>query len=270
MLGGFRLLRCGRPIEAATNARRLVAMLAIAGRPLPREVVAGSLWLDTDDARASACLRSTLWRLRAVAPGLIESGVTRLRLADGVALDLSAAKKLAKDLVAGVCSWEEGDAELLLQSGDVLPDWAEDWVSHERELFRQLRLHALEILCAQLAAAGLHGRAVVAGLTAVQCEPLRESAHRVLIDAYLTEGNMVEALRQYHWYRELLKNELGIEPSPALLAAIRQWGSARPSAREITPPIPTPDDAESWPRFPTWASASSSKTSEDMMRWQWP
>ncbi len=104
----------------------------------------------------------------------------------------------------------------MVRAGELLPDWYDDWVMFERERLRQLRLHALEILCRRLAAAGSFGPAVDAGLAAVLGEPLRESAQRVLIEAHLAEGNRSEAIRQYNSYRVRLYAELGLQPSPSL------------------------------------------------------
>ena len=50
----------------------------------------------------------------------------------------------------------------------------------------------------------------------MQSEPLRESAHRSVIEVHLVEGNHAEALRQFHSYRRLIASELGIPPSPAI------------------------------------------------------
>jgi DNA-binding SARP family transcriptional activator len=47
----------------------------------------------------------------------------------------------------------------------------------------------------------------------VKAEPLRESAHRCLIGVFLAEGNQAEALRAYRVYRELLREQLKLEPS---------------------------------------------------------
>jgi DNA-binding SARP family transcriptional activator len=44
---------------------------------------------------------------------------------------------------------------------------------------------------------------------------LRESAHRAVSRAHLVEGNLVQAWRQYHLYRNLLATDLGIAPSAA-------------------------------------------------------
>ena len=64
--------------------------------------------------------------------------------------------------------------------------------------------------------------AIEVALEAIRTEPLRESAHRVLIGVHLAEGNLCEARRQYGLCSRLLWAELGVEPSPdlqALLAA---------------------------------------------------
>ena len=86
----------------------------------------------------------------------------------------------------------------------------------ERERLRQIRVHALEELSRRLAVGHRYGHAIDAALAAIAADPLRESAHRRLIEAHLAEGNASEAIRQYETYAELLASQLGIEPSPAL------------------------------------------------------
>ena len=90
----------------------------------------------------------------------------------------------------------------------------------ERERFHQLRLHALEASCDRLITAGRCGEAIDAGLAVVAAEPLRESAHRALIRAHLAEGNQGEAHRQYQLCCEILRDELGVEPSNTLRALL--------------------------------------------------
>lgn len=46
LLGGFDLSHAGKAIPLPTSAGRLVAFLALRGRPLSRAHVAGNLWLD--------------------------------------------------------------------------------------------------------------------------------------------------------------------------------------------------------------------------------
>ena len=103
-----------------------------------------------------------------------------------------------------------------LLAGDLLPGWDDDWVLAERERYRQLRLHTLEDLCARRRDEARFSDALRLGLVAVQSEPLRETAHRQVIEVHLAEGNACEALRQYDAFRRLLQAELGLPPSPAM------------------------------------------------------
>ncbi len=59
---------------------------------------------------------------------------------------------------------------------------------------------------------------------AVSVEPLRESAHLVLMLADLGEGSHAAAARQFETIRTLLWDELGVEPSAetgAVVAGLR-------------------------------------------------
>ena len=222
MLGGF-LLRCaaGQVVSVSRSGQRLLALLALQARPLERVWVAGTRWLDATEERAGASLRSALWRLPQ--PGgsaVVEASVTHLRLARDLAVDVHelAARAQGLESPAGLADHDPDPSAL---ARDLLPDWYEDWVVLERERYRQLRLHALEALCRRLTEAGRFGAAVQAGLAAVAGEPLRESAHRTLIQAHLAEGNPGEAVRQYHLYRRLLAGELAIEPSAVIRGLVQ-------------------------------------------------
>jgi SARP family transcriptional regulator, regulator of embCAB operon len=101
-----------------------------------------------------------------------------------------------------------------------LPGWYEDWALIEAENWRQLRLHALEAAAGVLADAGRFGEAVGAAQAAVDADPLRESPHAALIAVHLREGNQSEALREFERYRERLRGEFGLEPTPRLRALL--------------------------------------------------
>ena len=128
----------------------------------------------------------------------------------------AAAGASARRLLDRSTPLEPADVGVLVDAGDVLPDWYDDWVILERERFRQVRLHALEVLSARLADGGPHGQAIDAAILAVTIEPLRETAHRAVIVLHLAEGNVGEARRQFETYRSLLARDLGLEPSAPL------------------------------------------------------
>jgi DNA-binding SARP family transcriptional activator len=219
LLGGFELRCNGAVFHVTQAAERLLAFLAIRSRPVLRAYVAGSLWSDSTEQHSTGSLRSALWRLGRSGHRLVDADAERLRLAPDVHVDLHEVTDRAQRLVHGA-PVEEGDLAALISAVELLPDRYDDWVLLERERYRQLRMHALEILCLKLSVAGRHGEAIDAGLAAVGGEPLRESAHRVLIRAHLAEGNRCEAMRQFDRYRTLLHNELGLQPSPDISALV--------------------------------------------------
>jgi DNA-binding SARP family transcriptional activator len=213
MLGGFDLRSHGKRVLLPPSAERVVAYLAIHQGPATRPNVAGTLWLDVPEDRAMANLRSALWRLRRPGVAIVEAAGEQLSLAADVEVDFRELSVAARRLLDGAAAPDTSQLERLATSSDLLGDWYEDWVLLEREHFRQLRLHALERLAVELAAAGQFGRAAETALAAVASEPLRESAHRALISVHLAQGNRSEAIRQYGIYRRLMRDELDLEPS---------------------------------------------------------
>jgi len=98
-------------------------------------------------------------------------------------------------------------------SRDLLPDWYDEWLLADRERWNELRLHALEALARQLMEAGKWLSALQAALAAAAIEPIRESAHRVIMEIHIAEGNCGCALKHYQQYRRLLRQEVGATPS---------------------------------------------------------
>jgi DNA-binding SARP family transcriptional activator len=229
LLNAFRLDSGGETVELPMSAQRVVAFVALRRRPLLRSHVAGSLWPETFDERAHASLRSALWRLHRQGHDVVESVGQALRLGQDVDVDLYEVESLAHRVLDP--SGAHGlDVDPSALAGDLLPDWYDDWLVIERERFHQLRLRALETLCDRLAAAGRLDEALAAGLWAVAGDPLRESAHRALVRAHLADGNIGEAIRQYRLCERLLRDQLGIEPSPRTQWLMREVG--QPARRD--------------------------------------
>jgi DNA-binding SARP family transcriptional activator len=220
LIDGFELRAGSAAEEVPRSCQRLIAFLALWERPVLRSFVSGNLWPDSDIEHANACLRSTLWRLpNGRGRRVVIAKPGHLALDPAVRVDYRDAVSWSRAVLANSADglpvpWTMSEISAL--SGEVLPDWYEDWVMLARERFRQLRLHALESMCEQLAAVGRFGEALLAGLGAVAIEPLRESAHRRVIAVHLLEDNRVEAIRQYRSYERLLDEALSLRPSAAL------------------------------------------------------
>jgi DNA-binding SARP family transcriptional activator len=229
LLEGFLLATADAPDTGdgvPRRAQRLLAFLCLAGRPA-RSAVAGQLWGEVGEEQAHASLRSALWRLHRVAPGLVDTSGGALAVAPGVRVDV-------RELTAWTARVRDARADLdelgLLPAdlqGDLLPRWHDDWVVLERERLRQLRLYALETFAARLAAAGRAVDAVEAAHFAVRGEPLRESAHRLLVRAHLAEGDVAAAVRVYRDFRARLRDELGAEPTDRFTRLAADLGAGR-------------------------------------------
>ncbi|MEO6082497.1 MAG: bacterial transcriptional activator domain-containing protein, partial [Umezawaea sp.] len=164
----------------------------------------------TTARRAAACLRSTLWRLVKPPETLVEHDADVLALGPRVEVDFHTAGKLAA--AVAVCRPDEQAVALL--KADLLPGWDQPWVRPEQDWWQQARLRALELLSERFRSSGDRHHAHQAALAAVQSDPLRESAHRTLVQLHLADGNPAAALRQYSAYRTRLRDELGLTPSP--------------------------------------------------------
>jgi DNA-binding SARP family transcriptional activator len=243
LVEGFSLCRGTQEIGMPASGQRLIALLALKDRPVGRFYVAGTLWPEYSTERSLADLRTALWRVNQSCEHLISATPSLLRLDEGIEIDVRNLVAFARLLTGDADLSRPTDLDMMSLSGlvgDLLPDWYDDWLLDERERLRQTRLHALERLARLLSASGRHADAIQAALAAIRLEPLRETAHRTLIEIHLAEGNWWEARRQFERCRLLLQRELGVEPSDSIrhllteksprlvtLPALSAYGSGR-------------------------------------------
>ena len=218
ILGRFELIHDGAAVPLAPASQRLLAYVALAGRRVRRDGVAGALWSGESEHRAHTNLRSAIARVGARAPGVLFAVGAELALAENVSIDHDDARRVALEAITrpAAAAIESAALSLSALSAELLPGWYDDWVVNEAELWRQQRLHALEALSRVLTKAGRYAEAVVAAQAAVAGDPLRESAQAALIDVHLREGNQSEAVRTFERYRSRLRDELGLEPTAGL------------------------------------------------------
>ncbi|MCP4962123.1 MAG: SARP family transcriptional regulator [Actinomycetia bacterium] len=174
------------------------------------------------DTRASANLRTTLWRVSGAAPSLLDIDGHTLGLFSSTRVDFREAVALARRILERQCDVATiSNREITLHvvpqlTTELTPNWYDEWLLVHQERWRQLRLHALDALAERLIEDGRCALAIDAATAAVDSEPLRESGYRCLIQAHLAQGNISEAIRTYRAYCELLMLELGVLPSPMM------------------------------------------------------
>jgi DNA-binding SARP family transcriptional activator len=229
ILEGFAFERDDTAVPLPVGLQRLLAYLALSG-PSHRAVVAGTLWPEVPEQHSLARLRTGVWRMNRLVPGLIETQGADLAMSGEVDVDCHEQEAFALSLLRNRVEPDRVAEGLRpLWPSALLPGWYDDWIIFERERLHQLRLHALERAAQLLLGTGDVDLALQTALEAVRCEPLRETSNSTLISVYLAEGNVSDALHQYDVFTAMLDRELGLPPSARIAGLIprtRRGGDA--------------------------------------------
>lgn len=123
-------------------------------------------------------------------------------------------------------------AEGIIRSGDIRSAWGPtnvalaiarrpfllgedgEWVTMKRRELKDLLLRSLDCYVEICLCTGQGSLAVEMAVQAVSLEPFRETGYQRLMSAHAAAGNRAEAVRVYGRCRELLSEELGVDPSP--------------------------------------------------------
>lgn len=235
LLGGFAVLGPdGREVTIGPKkARALLARLGLAvGASVTREALSELIWGDVSaPEQARRSLRQALTVLRRSLPeGALSTCRERVTLSPAVAIDVARFEQFARAqerrLLEQVPSLYLGE---LLEGFSAQTECFDAWILKERCRLRDLAADALQRLCALQRQAGDTEPAMATAMLWVATDPVREIAHRELIELYDQAGRASEAVRQYHTLRALLRQQLGTAPDPkttALVEAI-QLGAER-------------------------------------------
>lgn len=252
LLGEFGVWRGEVPVAITSRKNRaLLAVLALApNHTATRERMAGLLWADRQDEQARASLRQALAVLRKdIGDPQAEVLVAReehLRLNPAaVTSDVAEFLRLGRSRVPGDLA-----AAVALWGGDLLADLGgrdeglENWLGFERARLRQEAVGIFEALAGTQAGE----EAVATAARLLEFDSLREASHRTLMRTLARAGRAADAIRQFEALKQLLRDELGVAPSPdsaALAADIAAGrvpadaGAAQPGRRRPAGPLPT-------------------------------
>jgi DNA-binding SARP family transcriptional activator len=248
-LGPLAIARDGRALPAdalpAGKVRELLLYFLV-HEQATKDAVGLALWPDASSAQVRNAFHVTLHHLRRLLGDqrwiAFERNVYRLDRAPapGVTLDadVDAVLGAAARLRAAARRQERLD-EAALDAGRAALDrmrgefaagvLAEDWVVAHQDRVRAAWADGMDALARLYAAAGRPGDTVAVCEALVAREPLRESAHRLLMEAHVARGEPARALAHHEALVALLAREVGAPPARetrALADAIRR-GAAR-------------------------------------------
>lgn len=199
-------------------------------RSVHREELMGAIWPDDAPAQTDGALDAILSKLRSLlkiagfaagAAGIdVTSGTITLQLPSTAWIDIEAAAN-ALDEAEGALRrndaappWGLANTAVVISRRPFLPDVESPWIESQRNTLRALLMRALQCLVSISAKNGEHALAIQHAVEMVELDPFRETAYQLLMKMHAAAGDRAEALRVFAKCRELLRDEMGISPSP--------------------------------------------------------
>jgi DNA-binding SARP family transcriptional activator len=252
ILGSFQLEEGGRRIPMGGVRQRavLVSLLLHANEVVPSEQLLVDLWGEDSPSSAANALQAAISRVRRAlplgrlitkAPGYLlrifpeeldASQFERLVSEGREALTAGAAEQAARTLRQALSLWQ----------GPPLADFRyEPFAQTEIVRLEELHLTCLEERVEADLALGLASVLVAELRRLVGDHPLRERLRGQLMLALYRDGRQAEALEVYREFRSVLRDELGLDPSPRLreleAAILRHDSWVSPVSTGTTAPL---------------------------------
>jgi len=208
---------------ASERQRRLLAMLCLHSRTVVRSVV-----LEEHLGLSAGALRTSISRVRRlIGPECLVTGSAGYELRADV--DVVAYEELVKAADVSSAAQARRDLEQARGMWDGLPydEFAhEAWAEVEVRRLSELHAAAMEELVVIQLDAGEDAAAMVALVPLIDEHPYRDRPRALLMRALTQAGRTTEALRHYQTYRAVLSNDIGTEPSAALVELDRAIASS--------------------------------------------
>ena len=247
ILGPFEARRASRPLRlGGARQRSLLAALVIrANTPVSRDRLIADLWEADPPDTAAKMVQNYVSRLRkAIGQDAVVSRPAGYVLrVDPERFDLARFERLTADARRAEPRERAAKlrAALALWRGPALDDLAfEPFARDEAGRLEEARLAALEDCIDAELELGRDGDLIGELEELVEQHPLRERFRAQLMRALYRAGRQADALAAYQAAREVLSEELGLEPGEELRtlqhAILRQDSSLPPRGRRIAAP----------------------------------
>ncbi len=239
VLGPLRVVGAdGTQINMSSVAqRRLISVFVLrAGTIVPTDFLEECLGLSSGALRTSVSRlrRSVGFDLLVTAPPgyqLLTENVDAARFKD-----LVTSARVATDVAIARAALEEA---LALWRGDAYAEFAhEEWAIADARRLAELRVGAIEDLAELLLAAREWTAALATVEPLIETEPFRDRPRGLLMRALADSGRRTDALRAFQAYRTYLIDEIGTEPSAAIVALDRDIASY--GASQVPHNLPAP------------------------------
>ncbi|MCA9982880.1 MAG: AAA family ATPase [Anaerolineales bacterium] len=217
------------------KAEALLVYLAVQGRAIAREVLAELLWPERSQGQTLGNLRRVLYDLRRhVGDYLTISRDSVAIVPERIWLDADALGAALRDIsdsssFHSPSELAQVETALTFYKGPFLQGFNagdsagfDNWLVRERERWQQRVGDTLEQLGAWYLDHGPYSSGLRSVRQLLQLDPYREATVRQLLRLLIYNGQRAEALAQFETSRELLWQELGVEPATETLTLYEQ------------------------------------------------
>ena len=213
----------GAPVDLRGPRHRavLARLLVARGRVVPVDRLVDDLWDDPPPGAVSAVRTFVAALRRALEPDRAPRTPPRLLVTEGPGYALRVATDAVDawrfEAVVGARPAPERITEALdWWRGPAYAGLDEPWARDERARLEEIRLHAVELRAEALLGLGQAADAVPDLDAHVAGHPWRENAWRLLAEALWRGHRQADALAVLRRARDLLREQLGIDPGPEL------------------------------------------------------
>ena len=235
------------------DRRKAIAILAYLvdnEGPSSRDQLAGLLWPELDQSRSRAALRRTLMTLKKALPGPFFVMDRKV-----IALDEGTVWSDLQQFNQGIKAFEQQTEELdnptlkqalALYRGDFLAGFSvrdsapfEEWQLFRSESLRCAYHRSAMTMIRHLHKQGSFADAISLARGLLESDPLLDDANRMLMRLYAEDGQRMAALRHYDHYHDLLRQDLGEDPSwktRELYLSIKNGELGEREEHHFTPP----------------------------------
>jgi two-component SAPR family response regulator len=225
-LGNSKVKVDGKPVSSPTwvNQKRAREMffflLAHSNKGMTREEIGVVLWPESSTEQLRLQFRNTIYYLRyALGQDVISNNERKYQFNSDMDYSYDVQEFERKIVQAESVENPARKIELLQEAiqfyqGEYYPEGDGDWVMTERGRLSQMHEHSLLVL------AQLHLEQDEPQTALLHCQTIlaenhcMESAHRLAMQAYAALGNRSGVANQFELCKQLLWDELGLEPSP--------------------------------------------------------
>lgn len=220
-------------VWATQKAAELCMLLLLRQRSVTKEELIEALWPDSDPARASTLLWTTMYRVRRA---LLRDSIGRrgqqyhLNGDWPVWFDVHEFERLVHP--GRVPAGERDTIERLeeavdLYQGHFFPQCYADWCGETRQHLETDYLQALVTLVQYRERAGEYQRVAELCRRGLALDPYHEDFHYLLVSSHFHRDDGVNALAAYRRYVDRLRTDLNEAPSPRMLSLCREIERAK-------------------------------------------